>query len=72
MAEFAPGLACFNSPLSRRYGPANIPLELGAENGLFQPNLILAEKDSPKWTPRLGRMWAEASNGPLIPPVQTA
>ena len=40
-----------NSPLSQRYGPAIIPQELVAENGLFQPKLILAQK-SPKWTPR--------------------
>ena len=39
------------SPLSQRYGPANIPQELVAENGLFQPKLILAQK-SPKLTSR--------------------
>ena len=33
-----------NSPLSQIYGPAIIPLEFRAENGLFQPNLILAQK----------------------------
>ena len=38
-----------NSTLSRRYGPAIIPQELVAENGLFQPKLILAQK-SPKLT----------------------
>ena len=31
-----------NSTLSKRYGPAIIPQELVAENGLFQPKLILA------------------------------
>ena len=31
-----------NSTLSQRYGPAIIPQELVAENGLFQPKLILA------------------------------
>ena len=36
--------------LSQRYGPVNIPQELVAENGLFQPKLILAQK-SPKLTP---------------------
>ena len=41
-----------NSPLSQRYGPAIIPWELVAENGLFQPQLKLAQK-SPKLTPRL-------------------
>ena len=40
-----------NSSLSQRYGPANIPQELVAENGLFQPKLTLAQK-SPKLTPR--------------------
>ena len=37
--------------LSQRYGPAIIPQELVAENGLFQPKLILAPK-FPKLTPR--------------------
>ena len=36
--------------LSQRYGPAIIPQELVAENGLFQPKLKLAPK-SPKLTP---------------------
>ena len=40
-----------NSSLSQRYGPAIIPQELVAENGLFQPKLILAPK-SRKLTPR--------------------
>ena len=40
------------SPLSQRYGSAIIPWELVAENGLFQPKLILAPK-SPKLTPCL-------------------
>ena len=39
-----------NFTLSQRYGPAIIPQELVAENGLFQPKLILAQK-SPKLTP---------------------
>ena len=51
MATYAPLTAGPNSPLSERYGPANIPQELVAENGLFQPKLILAQK-SPKLTPR--------------------
>ena len=38
--------------LSQRYGPAIITQELVAENGLFQPKLILAP-NSPKLTPRL-------------------
>ena len=41
-----------NSSLSQRYGPAIIPQELVAENGLFQPKLILAQK-SPTLTPHL-------------------
>ena len=51
MAPYAPSTAGPNSSLSQRYGPANIPQELVAENGLFQPQLILAQK-SPKLTPR--------------------
>ena len=51
MAPYAPLTAGPNSSLSQRYGPANIPQELVAENGLFQPKLILAQK-SPKLTPR--------------------
>ena len=50
MAPYAPITAGPNSSLSQRYGPANIPQELVAENGLFQPKLILAQK-SPKLTP---------------------
>ena len=41
-----------NSTLNERYGPAIIPQELVADNGLFQPKLILAPK-SPKLTPCL-------------------
>ena len=48
----APSTAGLNSRVSQRYGPANIPQELVAENGLFQPKLILAQK-SLKLTPRL-------------------
>ena len=40
-----------NSTLNQRNGPAILPQELVAENGLFQPKLILAPK-SPKLTPR--------------------
>ena len=47
----APLTASLNSPLDQRYGPAFIPQELVAENGLFQPKLRLAEK-SPKLTSR--------------------
>ena len=47
----APLTAGPNFSLSQRYGPAIIPQELVAENGLFQPKLILAQK-SPKLTPR--------------------
>ena len=38
----APSTASHNSTLSERYGPAIISQELVAENGLFQPKLILA------------------------------
>ena len=38
----APLTAGPNSTLSQRYGPAIIPQELVAENGLFQPKPILA------------------------------
>ena len=41
-APHAPSTAGPNSTLSQRYGPAVIPQELVAENGLFQPKLILA------------------------------
>ena len=52
LAPHAPSTAGPNSPPSQRYGPAIIAQELVAENGLFQPKLILAPK-SPKLTPRL-------------------
>ena len=51
VALYAPLTAGLHSPLGQRYGPAIIPWELVAENGLFQPKLILAQK-SPKLTPR--------------------
>ena len=51
VAPYAPLTASPNSSLSQRYGPAIIPQELVAENGLFQPKLKLAPK-SPKLTPR--------------------
>ena len=51
LAPYAALTAGPNSTLSERYGPAVIPQELVAENGLFQPKLILASK-SPKLTPR--------------------
>ena len=51
VAPHAPLTAGPNSPLSERNGPAIIPQELVAENGMFQPKLILATK-SPKLTPR--------------------
>ena len=50
IAPHAPLTADPNSPLSQRYGPAIITQELVAENGLFQPKLILTQK-SPKLTP---------------------
>ena len=51
VAPYAPITTGPNSPLGQRYGPAIIPQELVAENGLFQPKLILAPK-TPKLTPR--------------------
>ena len=51
MAPYAPLTAGPNSSLSQRYGPAIITQELVAENGLFQPELKLAQK-SPKLTSR--------------------
>ena len=51
MAPYAPLTAGPNSSLRQRYGPAIIPQELVAENGLFQPKLILTQK-SPELTPR--------------------
>ena len=51
VAAYAPFTAGPYSPLSQRYGPAIITQELVAENGLFQPKLILTQK-SPKLTPR--------------------
>ena len=51
VVPYSPFTAGLNSTLSQRYGPAIIPQELVAENGLFQPKLILASK-SPKLTPR--------------------
>ena len=50
VAPYAPLTAGPKFPLSQRYGPAIIPWELVAENGLFQPKLILAQK-SPNLTP---------------------
>ena len=52
MAADAPPTTGSNSPLSKRYGPVIITQELVAENGLFQPKLILTQK-SPKLTSRL-------------------
>ena len=51
VAPYGPLTAGPKSLLSQRDGPANIPQELVAENGLFQPKLTLAQK-SPKLTPR--------------------
>ena len=52
VAPYAPQTTGPKSTLSQRYGPAIVPQELVAENGLFQPKLILASK-SPKLTPHL-------------------
>ena len=50
VAPYAPLTARPNSHLSQRYGPAIITQELVAENGLFQPKLILTQ-NSPTLTP---------------------
>ena len=42
VAPYDPPMAGLNSTLSQRYGSAIITQELVAENGLFQPKLILA------------------------------
>ena len=52
VAPHAPLMAGPNPSLRQRYGPAIIPQELVAENGLFQPKLMIAPK-TPKLTPRL-------------------
>ena len=54
VAPSAPLMAGPKSTLSERYGPAIIPEELVAEDGLFQPKLKLTQK-SPKSTPRLDK-----------------
>ena len=59
VAFYAPLAAGPNSSLSQEYGPAIITQELVAENGLFQPKLILAQK-----TPKL-------TSGPDPPEVGT-
>ena len=51
VAPYAPLTTGPNSSLTERYGPAIIPQELVAENGLFQPKLKLAPK-TPELTPR--------------------
>ena len=50
VAPYAALTASPKSPVSQRNGPAIIPQELVAENGLFQPKLKLAPK-FPKLTP---------------------
>ena len=42
VAPYAPLVSGPNSTPSQRYGPAIIPQDLVAENGLFQPKLKLA------------------------------
>ena len=42
VVPYAPLTAGPNSSLYQRYGSAIVPQELVAENGLFQPKLILA------------------------------
>ena len=70
VAPHAPLTAGPNSLLSQRYGPAIIPQELVAENGLFQPKLILAQKcpkltpcpDSPEVETRQLTLWPSSTN----------
>ena len=50
VAPHAPPIAHPNSSLSRRYGPTIISWDVGAESGLFQPILTLAQK-GPELTP---------------------
>ena len=57
-------IAWIKSPLSRRYGPANVPYKFGAETGLFQPDLTWAHK-SPKLTPLQGLTRAGAKHPTL-------
>ena len=60
IATYGPIMARPNSHLSPRYSPATFAKELlGAQNALFQPNLILAQK-GPPLTPCLGRTSAGA------------
>ena len=51
VVPYAPSTAGSNSSLSQRYGSATTPQELVAENALFQPKLVLAQK-SPQLTSR--------------------
>ena len=53
MTAHAPMIAGPNVALTWRYGPAIIPWELGAENGLFQPILTGAQQ-RPKIDPLAG------------------
>ena len=53
-------------PLSRKERPAIIPYELVAENGLFQPSLMLARK-TPKLTPRPDQPEVETRQLTLCP-----
>ena len=66
VAPHAPPTAGLNSSLSDRYGPAIITQELVAENGRFQPKLILTQK-SPKLTPRLDPPEVETRQLTLCP-----
>ena len=66
VAPYAPLTAGLNSSLSQRYAPAIITQELVAENGLFQPKLILTQK-SPKLTPCLGPPEVGMRQLPLCP-----
>ena len=66
MGSYAPSMAGCNSPLSRGYGPAIIPKNLGAESGLFQTNLILAQR-SAQLTHRSAHMRAVVKHPTLYP-----
>ena len=71
VVTYAPHMADPNFSLGRRCSPAIIPRELAAENGLFQPILILAQKN-PKWTPQPGRTRAGAKQPTLSPSNQNS
>ena len=75
-SQFAPGptvssIPCPSDgtsqpPSEPEIRPGSHPIEEGAKNGLFQPNLILAQKTG-KWTSRSGHTTAAANQQTLNP-----